>query len=231
MMNDMKKVWRLMMLGYRGKRGLILFAIFAVVGLVLDILQCFIFPEDMLSGGMFAPGALFMVISPMMLVQVFNGYGIFSYSASSSKRRKLMLTYPVLYSGIITFLIYTVVVIGRTMAIRLYPEYAVDINHQLMMVSIMILLVATFCGVGYKLFWVSYIVFMLCYIQILMRVLNGMSFLTGDISSRIADVSFPTVVFIGYGSVFFGTFLNYLLTKMLYRLPVSKWAICGLRKS
>ncbi|MCR5669124.1 MAG: hypothetical protein K6G05_08755 [Lachnospiraceae bacterium] len=231
MICKIKKLWKLFVLSPRGKYLVFSFFFFLVFGFVVEIINDFVLSEECMEIGLSIPlGAAFMIVSPSMFMQAMNGYGIYSFCTSSSKRRKMLLDYPVWISGIFMIIIYTIVVVLRFVAISLQPEYEMIAILQLLFVDCIIVIVGAYSGMAYKYFWITYVVFIVAYTGILIVMINADTLLSHGFLAKAVAVSFPVIVVIGYVAIAVSIFLNYIFARFLYRKPTSKWSVYGVRK-
>ena len=82
-----------------------------------------------------------------------------------------------------------------------------------------------FCGVCYKYFVASLIVFMLV-IMTCMSTLNSWLY-----HHHISEVINLGIVILGYAAIILGSVIEYLISSLLYRKQLSEIAMSGLSKS
>ena len=85
-----------------------------------------------------------------------------------------------------------------------------------------------FCGVRYKYFVASLIVFMLV-IMTCMSTLN--SWLYHHHISEVISLGIVKLAILGYAAILLGGVIEYLLSSLLYRKQLSEFAMSGLSKS
>lgn len=144
------------------------------------------------------------------------------YVQSSVMKRKLEVGMPVIVSTVVYLVLFTILVVEKYILIRMYPENTENYLDTLFMIIFILFGAMIFCGVCYKYFVASFIVFML----VIMTCMSTISHISDVISLGL--VKFAVL---GYAAILLGGVIEYLISSLLYRKQLSEIAMSGLSKS
>ena len=110
----------------------------------------------------------------------------------------------------------------------MYPENTAQYQDTLFMIIMILFGAMIFCGVCYKYFVASFIVFMV----LIMTCMSTANYWLADhhISEYVSS-AFVKLAILGYAAIIVGGVIEYLLSSLLYRKQLSELAMSGLSKS
>lgn len=218
MIKQLKMGFKLMKYAYGLKGCLIAGAILLVIG----ILQ-----ETFLGFGNQATGALFILITAMWPLQLLYSINAANVTLASPCKKKIQTSVSAIV-GFASFLLMYFIVLGiywmkyKTQGIT--EEQAVT---RLVMGSIAIVVLMIYMTVALKYFWVSTVVFLIVFITISF----SFQILIWNSPECFRGISIEIASMIGVAAVVVGALLQYGISLLIYKKPVSKYAqISSLRK-
>lgn len=218
MLKDLITGFKLLKYGYKIKLNLAMIAIFIVIGVVVEVG----------SGGGNVIGGFYFMILGMFAYQMIISMDVSTYVASSPMQRKLQLTIPVITSTVFYMVIYTFLLIEKSVLIHLHPEKEdVYVGTLTMMLTFM---VATFIFVAvcFKYYWLGFILMMAMVFGSQFFMMNIFMNENGDIA--VGMINFPVIAAAGYVIIILGGLLEYGIARLLYRKPLSEYAFRGVFK-
>ena len=144
------------------------------------------------------------------------------YVQSSVMKRKLEVGMPVIVSTVVYLVLFTILVAEKYILIRMYPENTENYQDTLFMIIFILFGAMIFCGVCYKYFVASFIVFML----VIITCMSTISHISDVISLGLVKLAV-----LGYAAILLGGVIEYLISSLLYRKQLSEYAMSGLSKS
>ncbi|MGN0353228.1 MAG: hypothetical protein ACI4ES_16430 [Roseburia sp.] len=218
MIKQLKMGFKLMKYAYGLKSCLIAGAFFMVLG----ILQ-----EYFWEIGNQATGALFILITAMWPLQLLYSINAANVTQASPCKKKIQTSVSAI-TGFVSFLLMYLVVLGifwmkyKTQTIT--EEQAV---MRLIMLNISIVVLMIYMAVALKYFWVSTVVFLIVF----MATTFGFQIVSYNCPECFGGISIEAASLMGVAAVVLGTFLQYGISILLYKKPVSKYSqIASLRK-
>lgn len=217
MMAQIKMGIKLIRYAFGIKLSAVFIVALTVIGLIIDF---------MLRGTTFI-GVFFVSLLPMFLVQFLYSICLSNNVGASAWRKRMQTTMPALLAFLANVIVFTVIIIIKMVEIRMFPEESSVILGCLLVVAVLQILLGVYNGLCYKYFALSLIVM---YILIF-----GCSFLGGYsmvIREESLSVGFSApvyhspaaVVLITYVSIVIGAVLQYVVSLVVYKKPLSKWA-------
>lgn len=202
-------------LSYNLKANLLCIGFLGVMGLVYEIMN--------FNNGM---GAILMLTAGMYPAQMIYSVCGSLLVLSSPHKKALMTSMPTIItfcSGMLTYL----AVIGiegiRAMG---NPEAAEYSAHMILLLGVVLMLLEIYVGIAYKYFVVSMVVMVGC--------LMGSYYLMGFFGDRelimswFSGVSMPVAIAVGLCLAVLGSLLQYGISVLVYKKPISRSAIYGL---
>ena len=117
----------------------------------------------------------------------------------------------------------TIIVIMKAVEVALYPQQKDALISVFVILSVMMLVLHMYIAFVYKFYALS--------IVLMLLIVWPISFYMGYSVSGTSSFSLPTIpvsfvgaVLIAYASTLLGVGLQYVLTKLIYRAPLSKYA-------
>ena len=149
------------------------------------------------------------------------------YVQSSAMKRKLEVGMPVIVSTVVYLVMLTILIAEKHILIRMYPENTENYQDTLFMIICILFGAMIFCGVCYKYFVASFIVFMLVIITCMSIV---SSWLCHHHISEVISLGIVKLAVLGYTAILLGGVIEYLISSLLYRKQLSEYAMSGLSK-
>ncbi len=216
-MKDLILGFKLLRYGYKLKTNVMMLGLFVAIGFLTEIA----------SHGTNMIGGFYFMLTGMFAYQMIIYMNASDYVQSSAMKRKLEVGMPVVVSTVVYLVMLTILVVEKYILIRMYPENAEQYQDTLFMIILILFGAMIFCGVCYKYFVASFIVFMVL-IMTCMSTVN--SWLYDHHISEIVSSAFAKLVVLGYAAIIVGGVIEYFLSSLLYRKQLSEFAMSGLSK-
>ncbi len=217
-MKDLILGFKLLRYGYKLKTNVMMLILFTAIGFVFELS----------SHGTNILGGFYFMLTGMFAYQMIIYMNASDYVQSSVMKRKLEVGMPVIVSTVVYLVLFTILVAEKYILIRMYPENTENYQDTLFMIIFILFGAMIFCGVRYKYFVASLIVFMLV-IMTCMSTLN--SWLYHHHISEVISLGIVKLAILGYAAILLGGVIEYLLSSLLYRKQLSEFAMSGLSKS
>lgn len=211
-MKDLILGFKLLRYGYKLKTNVMMLILFTAIGFVIELS----------SHGTNILGGFYFMLTGMFAYQMIIYMNASDYVQSSVMKRKLEVGMPVIVSTVVYLVLFTILVVEKYILIRMYPENTENYLDTLFMIIFILFGAMIFCGVCYKYFVASFIVFML----VIMTCMSTISHISDVISLGL--VKFAVL---GYAAILLGGVIEYLISSLLYRKQLSEIAMSGLSKS
>ena len=150
-MKDLILGFKLLRYGYKLKTNVMMLGLFTAIGLLIEIS----------SHGTNILGGFYFMLTGMFAYQMIIYMNASDYVQSSVMKRKLEVGMPVIVSTVVYLVLFTILVVEKYILIRMYPENTENYLDTLFMIIFILFGAMIFCGVCYKYFVASFIVFML----------------------------------------------------------------------
>ncbi len=177
--------------------------------------------KDLILGGFY-----FMLIG-MFIYQMIMFMNVSDYVQTSAMKRKLSTGLPAFVSTIIYLLLMTVLVVEKYVLIRMYPDMEDQYLDVLCMIIVLLFFTMVFCGVCYKYFLISFIVFM---VLVVFGITGFNTWIDMKHITDVMNIGFGAMAAFGYAAVILGGVLEYILSSAFYRKPLSEFALNGIAK-
>lgn len=211
-MKDLILGFKLLRYGYKLKTNVMMLGLFTAIGLLIEIS----------SHGTNILGGFYFMLTGMFAYQMIIYMNASDYVQSSVMKRKLEVGMPVIVSTVVYLVLFTILVVEKYILIRMYPENTENYLDTLFMIIFILFGAMIFCGVCYKYFVASFIVFML----VIMTCMSTISHISDVISLGLVKLAV-----LGYAAILLGGVIEYLISSLLYRKQLSEIAMSGLSKS
>lgn len=215
MMADLKRGFRLIRYGH----GLVLNMVVAVLFLLIGILFLFVGPEGMLMS------TLYILMAPLMFMQMEYSL-LYAGTVLASPRHRMLEIHMADVFTVISGVIGCAVILGAgAYWCTKEPEEAEYCMKVMLASGAMVLFMLVYLGVAYKYFFMSMVAFMVGILvggngEVFVLELSGIPY------------TFTNVALISLACIILGVVLSYIIRRLLYRKPISKWSAgASLRKS
>lgn len=179
---------------------------------------------EVVSRGTQYLGGFYVVLCSMYMFQFVMSLSMSDMIQSSGIGRRIQLDIPVKLNFTLSFILFTALIIFRTIMAGRYPEKANEIAISLFMIDILIFQMFLYTAFVYKYFLASIIVFCLA----IAIITAGLTFVTN--LDLFKGLTLNTSIILGYVLIVTGTVLQYLICRLLIRKPVSQRAFRGVFK-
>lgn len=202
-------------LSYNLKTNLLCIGFLSVMALVYEI--------GNLSNGM--GGILMLTVSMYPAQMVYSVCGS-QLVLSSPYKKAIMTSLPTIITFCSGMLAYLAVIGIEGIRAMGNPEAAQYSIHMILLLGVMLMIMEIYMGIAYKYFVVSIVVMIGC--------VTGSYYLmnfSGDgvlSMSWFSEISMPVAIAVGLCFVVLGSLLQYGITLLIYKKPVSRGAIFGL---
>lgn len=217
-MKDLILGFKLLRYGYKLKTNVMMLILFTAIGFVVELS----------SHGTNILGGFYFMLTGMFAYQMIIYMNASDYVQSSVMKRKLEVGMPVIVSTVVYLVLFTILVAEKYILIRMYPENTENYQDTLFMIIFILFGAMIFCGVRYKYFVASFIVFMLVIISCMSTI---SSWLCHHHISEVISLGLVKLAALGYAAILLGGVIEYLISSLLYRKQLSEYAMSGLSKS
>lgn len=212
-----KFAFKCMKYSYNLKINLICAGIFIAIGVLYETM-------DLVKG----MGGYLLIVVSMYPAQILYSVCGSQLVQSSPYKKALMTSMPTmltLCSGLLSYVL-LVVLEGVRMIIK--PETADQSISTILMAGILLLILDIYVGIVYKYFWVS---MMLMCISIV-GIYSNISFIlrSRQFTQLLSGCSLPVAIVVGLCLALLGSLLQYGISLLVYKKPVSKQAIYGMMR-
>lgn len=214
MINDIKKIFRLLKNSYAFKTNLGFAGFFMLYGTV-SILRVF----D--TATMKLIGCMMYVLGPYMIIQSIYSLNFSSMVSASSMRKKLHVTYPAILAMIISIfsLVFTTVVLSIFSAVGEIDASVVP--AMVLSVGFIAIFYSIYMAICYKFFIGSIILFLVMFIGLMYS--TGANMMTEAIFTL--PFSTPVAFLISFVCCIISGGCFYLISSLLYKRPIDKLAM------
>ena len=236
-MKDLILGFKLLRYGYKLKTNVMMLILFTAIGFVIELS----------SHGTNMLGGFYFMLTGMFAYQMIIYMNASDYVQSSVMKRKLEVGMPVIVSTVVYLVLFTILVAEKYILIRMYPENTENYQDTLFMIIFILFGAMIFCGVCYKYFVASFIVFMLVIITCMSTISSWLchhhiqGFHAFDvhcpncfqivICKLVFHCHLVKLAVLGYAAILLGGVIEYLISSLLYRKQLSEYAMSGLSKS
>lgn len=216
-MKDLVLGFKLLKYGYKIRTNIMMLVLFTLIGLITEIS----------SKGTEMLGGFYFMLTGMFTYQMIIFMNVSDYVQTSAMKRKLSTGVPAFVSTLVYLLLMTVLVVEKYVLIRMYPNMEDRYLDVLCMIIVLLFFTMIFCGVCYKYFFVSFIVFM---VVVVFGITEFNTWIGMKHITDVMNVNLGTMAAFGYAAVILGGVLEYVLSSVLYRKPLSEFALNGIAK-
>ena len=210
-MKELKDFFALCKYSFKFSTNITFMLIFLGIGVVTEIV----------SKGTQYLGGFYVVLCSMYMFQFIMSLSMSDMIQSSGIGRRIQLDIPVKLNFTLSFVLFTVLIIFRSIMAGRYPEKANEIATSLFVIDILIFQLFIYTAVVYKYFLASIIIFCL----VIGFITAGLTFITN--LDMFGGLTLSTSIILGYVLIAVGTVLQYLICRLLIRKPISQRAFRG----
>lgn len=213
MIENVKLIFALQKFGFQRRLQLGSMVIFYLIGIVIELA----------TRGTFWLGMFFMMMAPMYMMQVIYSMCMSTLVTASPYGKRIQTSIASCGDLIFSLISTTIIVIMKAVEVALYPQQKDALISVFVILSVMMLVLHMYIAFVYKFYALS--------IVLMLLIVWPISFYMGYSVSGTSSFSLPTIpvsfvgaVLIAYASTLLGVGLQYVLTKLIYRAPLSKYA-------
>lgn len=227
MLNDLKKGYRLVPYGVSRTMNLVFMVFFALLGAFLEVLIAL----GQTNGHFFSGlntfidlGAVFLFCAVMFPGQLVTSLDVSLLAQASPYKRKLQTDMASLVTLFGNLAAMAVIVTIRLVIASLFSEQASAVLGTLPLLGLVGFALIVYSGLMYKFFVISIIV--LYVVMVIGGVYSGFGAAMGNSSDLSQIMSLPThvAILLCFVLVLAGSGLQYLITRLAYKRPLSKYA-------
>ena len=213
-MKEMIKFLKLCKYSFKYKTNLAFLGVFLAIGVI----------NELVTKGTQYLGGFYVVICSIYMFQFIMSLSMSDMIQSSGIGRRIQLDMPVKLNVTLSVVLYTLRVIYRIAMNSLHPELAREIAISLLMIDIMFFELFIYTAFVYKYFIASVVVFCFTFVFVTsgLNIINNLKFLNG--------VTLGQAIALGYIVIAVGAAIQYLICRMLIRVPISQRAFRGIFK-
>lgn len=218
MINNWKLGWKSLNYAYGLKSNFALMIVFVLISMVFFIIG----PSTNTSFF----GGYMLMCAAILPTQMIHSLNMSNIVQSSPMKKKLQTTIPAVFTCGNQVMVYLINVLLYCLRLWVHPESALAMGNEVLLLGLVMMMMSIYLGVAYKCFVVS--IFMLpflCY-----SIFMGRYFVIWD-QFGTGWMFFGIMAVLGLVSVAAGGFMQYLISLLLYKAPMSKMAqTASLRK-
>ncbi len=211
-MKEMKDFFALCKYSFKFTTNITFMLIFLGIGVVTEVV----------SKGTQYLGGFYVVLCSMYMFQFVMSLSMSDMIQSSGIGRRIQLDIPVKLNLTLSFVLFTILIIFRSVMAGRYPEKANEIAISLFVIDILIFQLFIYTAVVYKYFLASIIIFCL----VIGFITAGLTFITN--LDMFGGLILSTSIILGYVLIAVGAALQYLICRLIIRKPVSQRAFRGI---
>ena len=211
-MKEMKDFFALCKYSFKFTTNITFMLIFLGIGVVTEVV----------SKGTQYLGGFYVVLCSMYMFQFVMSLSMSDMIQSSGIGRRIQLDIPVKLNLTLSFVLFTILIIFRSVMAGRYPEKANEIATSLFVIDILIFQLFIYTAVVYKYFLASIIIFCL----VIGFITAGLTFITN--LDMFGGLTLSTSIILGYVLIAVGAALQYLICRLIIRKPVSQRAFRGI---
>lgn len=216
-MKDLILEFKLLKYGYKAKANILMILLFTGIGFAVEIS----------SKGTDVIGGFYFMLIGMIIYQMILYMNVSDYVQTSAMKWKFSAGLPAFVSTIVYLVLLTILVVEKYVLIQKYPERTDRYLDILCMIIVLLFGVMIFCGICYKYFVVSFVVFMAL---VLSANVKFGTWLDMHHISSVMHIGLAKLAVLGYAVIIVGGVLEYLISRALYRKPISSIAMDGIAK-
>lgn len=210
MINELKKQIRLIKYGFNMKSSIVVAVIFVVMGVF--------FSFHLMDADGFLLAGFYIILGPTMMIQVQQSLLVSNLVAASPKKKALQTWIPDILQLILSTVVYLLLVIFAVWQ-NFSTHGAGDYAKNLMYLGILAGILLIYYGAAYKSFLFSVIFFTIAFS---IFYTNG---ILSDWFSINLSVDMAGAALLGLLFIFVGNLLSGVLRRVLYKKPLSKYAM------
>lgn len=207
MIEKIKYIYEFQKYGFQRKTQLVSMLIMYVIGLVMEVV----------SHGTYWLGMFFMMMSPLFVTQTLYSICMSGLVAASPRGKQIQTSLACLGDLVTTLVSMSILVVLKIVEVKVYPDHARVVLSAFVILCLIMIILHLYTALVYKYYALSII----CPISYVMGYQS-----VGESSFVLSFVpaSPGLVILFAYASALVGVGLEYLIAKLVYRAPLSKYA-------
>ena len=213
-MKEMMNFIKLCKYSFKFKTNTVFLGVFFVIGLINEIV----------TKGTQYLGGFYIVICSIYMFQFVMSLSMSDMIQSSGIGRRIQLDIPVKLNVVMSVVLYTALIIFRIIMTGMHPELANEIAVSLLMIDVMFFVLFIYTAFVYKYFLASVLIFCFTFVFITsgLNIINNLEL--------FSNVTLTDAIVGGYIVILIGAILQYLICRLLIRVPISQRAFRGIFK-
>lgn len=214
MIENVKFVFALQKFGFQRRLQLGSMAMFYLIGVVIELA----------THGTFWLGMFFMMLAPMYMVQVIYSMCMSTLVTASPYGKQIQTSIVSCGDLFFSLVSMTIIVIMKAVEVALYPQQKDALISVFVILSVMMLVLHIYTAFVYKFYVISLVLMLLTIWPISFYMGYSVSGSSISFALPTIPISFVGAVLLAYASTLLGVGLQYVLAKLIYRAPLSKYA-------
>lgn len=215
MIKDMKTFFKLAQYSLGYKTNLIMAIVFAICGLLWEILT--IFASDILFLD-FEAGAYFLILAGATFAQTAFSVIYVGIGASSIEYRKILMRYSVLFIAVLSLFSTMIAIMIHLIVLVREPESGRNLPFTLLQIGLFSFCIQAYFAIAYKVYAMSSVLFSIVVIPLMFI---GTYF---DLFSKMSSMPISLAIICCLVFTVLGTCAYYGITRLLYKKPLDPLA-------
>ena len=171
-------------------------------------------------------GGYMLMCMAILPTQMVYSLSVSNIVQSSPLKKKMQTIVPAVFTCGNLVIMYSINVLIYGVMVWVHPESVLEMGNEVLLLAVTMMVMSIYMGLAYKYFVVSVIMFLFVYFSLY----TGRNFVILD-QFGSGVVFFGTMALLGLVSVVAGGFMQYLVSLLVYKAPMSKMAqVASLRK-
>lgn len=197
--------------GFRPGTNLLMCILFLIIGLIVEVS----------TKGTNLIGAFYLLLVAMFVFQMIISMDVSSFVQTSKMKKALQTTVPVVTGTVLYLVIFTFLVVEKTILIKVNPETEEELLANFVLLIVMVFGAMVYTGFCYK-FFLTGTIFFCIYVGATMTLVELI------IRNGVIKPDFVTTVILGYVLIVLGGLVEYGLASLFYKKDLSKFAFRGI---
>lgn len=217
MFKDLTLGLKLLKYGYKMKLNVVMIILILGIGVVMEIA----------TKGTSPIGGFYLMLCGLFAYQMIISLDISAMIQTTAMKKKLQVKIPVIVSTLFYLVTFTFLIVERAIMINADPDNKEQLLFTLFTIVVMMFATFLFSGVCYKFMFVAMILLIIVIssstvvLQILWNV---------GLGAKMMNMGLGMIAVLGYVAILSGALIEYAISSLLYRFPLSDFAFRGIFK-
>ena len=217
MFKDLTLGLKLLKYGYKMTLNIVMMLLILGIGVVMEIA----------TKGTSRIGGFYFMLCGLFAYQMIISLDISAMIQTTAMKKKLQVKIPVIVSTLFYLVTFTFLIVERAIMINVNPDNKEQLLFVLFTIVVMMFATFLFSGVCYKFMFVAMILLIIVIssstvvLQILWNV---------GLGAAMMNMGLGMIAVLGYVTILLGALIEYAVSSLLYRYPLSDFAFRGIFK-